>query len=1653
MIKKYRNSILCLFIFIFSGVGFSQSNNWMQSAGGAKVDEAYEISTDDSSNTYTTGYFTAIANFGTLSVSTLGVSDIFIAKTDPNGNYKWVEKAGGMGSDRGLAIKTDSKGNSYITGWYYGTATFGTHTINSVGMQDVFIAKYDRNGNCKWAVSAGGREGDIGNDITIDNVGNPIVTGEFMDTAQFGTFSLISTKGHINVFTAKLDSSNGNFIWAKSGTGPHTDRGLGVACDAAGNVYVAGSYSDTITFDTVRLGNIYNAIFLIKYNSAGKEQWFTRAAGSIYGISNAIAVDKNNYIYLTGDFEGVLNFFWKTHTTTLTNPYSNDIFVAKYDKDANLIWEVADGSNNALTARNIALDTAGNAFVIGNFDCKMNGYADKYGQGTFNTVGFWDIFISEYSAGTSGWQWSRQIGGDKNNYGNGIALNKAGNIYVSGSFDTNVTITEGAKFLGYTYDRYSCNPSYCGDPYYGAFATLFTAGNLDIFISEPIDLNRQTYDYYTRSGSGCSKPYEGVCIRGNLPACQDTAQFCISGILYPISNTCPGFMGAGPLFDYKWSTGSTWSSIPVSTSGYYSVTQTSKDGCFKSSDTIYVIIHPKPAKPTISDNVIINTNAIDPKQIVLCRDSIILTGGNYGSNSYYWTDSARRFTTYSSNLSVHAPDSDYFVFVVIDSFGCEMTNKVKVVLDSVLPVIIPKLYCQEDPVDHDTVVLCQGKGFNFLAYDSISNPGHSIYACIPPYDRTIIKWNVTPNTISYAPVYDCRSYYTKDNNYFVPADSGWYIITATIIRVNKCDTDVKIVSDSMFVRLHPNPVINLTVKGNRYVCPGGLDSTQLIATCNYPFKWSTGSTKDSIWAKVGSYYVLCTVTNSFGCTSSKEVSLLVQNTPQPLVTMNPWNGLICPNDSVHLYCTGAGVFQWFGPYGPIPGNINNIYVNIPGYYYCVLTDTNGCVLLSNTVLTEQYTTPYIYATPNTVICPGDSAYIHVAASIGAIIQWQWPLTGHDSVKVITAPGTYTCKVVSCGITTIVSITISMPSPVANIHVYPSPVMCSLNDSVILSGDSGLAFYLWTPGNINSQSITVKSPGTYTLTTYDANGCSATNSVTIKQSSAMFDSVVSFQNVLCYLGNSGSITVGIRGGTAPFTYSWAPSGGSSATASGLTAGSYTVLVTDANGCTSSLTASIAQPLKTLYDSVSFANLWCCNVPGGTATAYPYGVTGNFSYNWNPGGQTTATISGLSAGSYTVIVTDSSGCAVTSSVTLTQPSCLAATIASTNATCRNDNGSATVTVSGGTGTYTYLWSPGGQTTSSISGLSVGIYSVVITDSHGCVDTLSVNVNLTNDMHISISKTADSTCRGDNITFTVTGGITYKWSNGSTSSSITVSADYSPCWVICDSGACVDTIPVKYYCYPPLGHAKHKNDTICLGNSAIIKTIVVGGKKPYTYLWNEGITSDSPGPFTVYPNAGTFYVCTISDQCNYKTTDSSFVYPAPFANVSFEFPTGDIHAGDVVEFTNTSNGASSYLWSFGDGDTSINYSVSHAYAKTGTYLVVLTAYNNSGCKDTSDRYVNVIDKLTLPNVFTPNGDGIDDVFMVKIPGAGCFDCKIYNRWGHLVYEWKDINAGWDGIDLQTNAPAVEGTYYYFINYCNSSDDSSAVKQGIISLIRSRK
>ncbi len=1075
--KKYFIPFCILLLVLFGNSAFAQ-NYWMQKAGGTTIDEAYGISSDGSGNTYTTGYFSGSATFGATTLNTSGISDVFIAKTDNAGNFIWAVKAGGAGSCRGLAIKADAAGNSYVTGFYYGSATFGTHTITAAGLQDVFIAKYDNLGNVVWVVSAGGTLSDVGNAITVDNGGNVIVTGEFAGTATFGAFNLTSDKNNVNVFTTELDA-NGNFLWAQMGYGPHTDRGLGVGADASGNVYVTGQFTDTITFGSIHKSSLYNAIFLIKYNSSGQEQWFTMAGGGSMNIANGIALDNNSNIYLTGDFTGTLSFF-ASPTVTLSNTYANRIFVAKYDGTGKLLFDVSDGSSSAVTSKAISLDASGNAYITGNFECRFNSYADQYGQGVFNSVGTWDIFVAEYGAAAGAWQWSRQIGGHKDNLAYGISVDGSGDVYTAGSFNQDMIVTSDANYIGYNSSSINCNLGYCSDNDYGSFQYFNTAGNSDIFIAKPIDLARQPYDFFIRNGSTCTRPVEGVCINFGCP---DTVTFCESGGLNAITNTCTQI---APAFNYKWSTGSLSNGATASKTGWYYVTETSTDGCLQSNDSIYVVINPNPSTPTISDNVIVNTNSQHPKPIDVCEKPVILTGGNFGTNTYSWSGGS---TATTQNITVTT--SGTYCFNVKNKYGCDSSTCVNVIIEDSLPPIKPGLVCPK--CIHDSIAFCKGSTFQMLAFDSITNIAENAGICIPPGSPYITnKWSVTPNTASYNSITTCPC-----TNYVQPIDSGWYYITDTIKRANKCDTLVSVVHDSVYVHLFPVPTLAplKITPTNKLVCPG--DSVLLTAsgiTTGAGFAWSTGSTQDSIWAKVGSYSVSEKVVNSYGCPAFASAFASIGLKTAPSINVTPTTGIICPGDSLLLTCSGTGNFQWQGATGPIGGNSSTIYIKTAGSYYCILTDTNlyCSPILSNTVTLDLYATPYLASSPSPAICPGDSVHLHVVGSGGSTINWLPPLSGHDTSEVITKPGTYSCTITSCGILTTCTITITSSNPVASITASGPETFC-VGDSVTLTANTGMSQYIWNPGGVSSQTLVVYTTGTYTLITTNSDGCKARDS--------------------------------------------------------------------------------------------------------------------------------------------------------------------------------------------------------------------------------------------------------------------------------------------------------------------------------------------------------------------------------------------------------------------------------------------------------------------------------------------------------------------------------------------------------------------------------
>jgi hypothetical protein len=382
---------------------------WAKSAGGADDDEALSIATDASGNTYMAGYFESAAiTFGSYTLTNTlagpGLGDISITKYDAYGNVKWAKSAGGTDADCAYSIIVDASGNIYVTGLFYSpTITFDSYTLTNAGICDMFLAKYDANGNVLWAKSAGGTDRDGALCVAVDASGDPYVAGRFSSsTITFGSYTLTNVSaGTPDIFLTKYDA-NGNVLWATTAGGVSADFASSIALDASGNIYMTGYfYSPVITFGSTTLTNagIYD-IFLVKYHANGNVIWATGAGSTGDDEAFSVAVDASGNPYITGHFESPSITFG---SYTLMNAGIEDIFLTKYDanNNGNVFWAISAGGANADFASYIAMDPSGHIYMAGGFSSS----AIAFGSTTLTNegaAGTFDMFLAKSEGSYTG---------------------------------------------------------------------------------------------------------------------------------------------------------------------------------------------------------------------------------------------------------------------------------------------------------------------------------------------------------------------------------------------------------------------------------------------------------------------------------------------------------------------------------------------------------------------------------------------------------------------------------------------------------------------------------------------------------------------------------------------------------------------------------------------------------------------------------------------------------------------------------------------------------------------------------------------------------------------------------------------------------------------------------------------------------------------------------------------------------------------------------------------------------------------------------------------------------------------------------------------------------------------------------------------------
>ncbi|MBW6513892.1 MAG: T9SS type A sorting domain-containing protein [Candidatus Syntrophosphaera sp.] len=396
---------------------------WAVNAGGTGTDWGQFIALDSAGNQYVTGYFEDTSSFGDYTLTSSGDKDIFVAKLDPAGNFLWAVKAGGTGWDEGRGVSVDFAGNAYLTGYFYGTASFGSHTLTSIGMSDIFAAKLDPVGNWLWAVSAGGILEDRGYGIAVDDAGNSFLTGYYDYTASFGTHTL-NYIGYSDIFVAKLDP-NGIWLGAVSAGGTSTYAfGNAIAVDAAGNTYITGCFEYTASFGDYTLTSSGNAdIFAAKLDPDGNWLWVSQAGGTLSESGLCIALDSEGNAFLAGYFLGTASF----GNYTLSGPVGFfEGFASKLDPNGNWLWAVNAEGSGYTCGTGFAVDGDGNAWLTGWFEGTAS-----FGTHTITSSGSRDIFATKLDP-NGNWLWAVKAGGASGDYGEGIAVDGSGNACLTG---------------------------------------------------------------------------------------------------------------------------------------------------------------------------------------------------------------------------------------------------------------------------------------------------------------------------------------------------------------------------------------------------------------------------------------------------------------------------------------------------------------------------------------------------------------------------------------------------------------------------------------------------------------------------------------------------------------------------------------------------------------------------------------------------------------------------------------------------------------------------------------------------------------------------------------------------------------------------------------------------------------------------------------------------------------------------------------------------------------------------------------------------------------------------------------------------------------------------------------------------------------------
>jgi gliding motility-associated-like protein len=746
----------------------------------------------------------------------------------------------------------------------------------------------------------------------------------------------------------------------------------------------------------------------------------------------------------------------------------------------------------------------------------------------------------------------------------------------------------------------------------------------------------------------------------------------------------------------------------------------------------------------------------------------------------------------------------------------------------------------------------------------------------------------------------------------------------------------------------------------------------------------------------GAYNVIVRDANS--CTIT--VGYNISNAGSPTASIAGSNNVTCfglSNGSFTASASGgAGAPYTYTLSSPFQVNGTGQFSGVPaGNYLVSVRDASNCVTTTTVNITEPTA---VTITPSSIPanCFGTATGTISGSASGGVGPYQFSLNGGAYQVSNTYPtqgaAIYNLTVRDANLCT-ASQTVQVTQPTAlAITLSSQNANCTAANGVAsatVSGGTPIYTYNWTGGGGSGSIASNLATGNYSLTATDSRGCVITGAVNVGQTPGGTAAITSSANITCNGLNNGILTVGMTGGSAPFTYSWNPSGQTNGTATNLAPGTYTCEVTDFYGCKAFATGTIIQP-SVLTAIMNSNNVRCFGTASGTVIAAGTGGTGPYTYLWPTLASTLSAVSNVPVGNYNVNITDANNCTITSSITVTQPTQVTLSASVTAATCNQANGSATVSASGGTPLYTYTWTTG-ATGPIITGIGAGTYTISVRDDNNCLQTVAATIPNSAGPSISVISATNVSCFGGNngsATIQVTGGTAgagfpiYNWSNGQNTATATNLLMGVYTVSVTDASGCVASTSVNITQPTALTVSITATQPKCFGQAnGFGVAAAFGGTPSYTYAW----TSTGGNAATSNQLGGGVYGLTVTDANGCVALSSmTLTSPAPMStsishtNVSCF----GLCNGIAVGTTTNAIGAVSYFWT---GGPSAITSQTATGLCTGTYTLLATDQNNCS----ANNVVTIAQPTQLTANITSSGsvtcNGGNNGFAVVTPAGG--------------------------------------------------------------------